>query len=66
MFGFRGTIWIVLFVVVMGVALSGCRKSEQGRSLGYQQGVYTGARDQPVQPSTLAELRNRARMQQAF
>ncbi len=49
--------------VVLAVALTGCRESEQGRRLDSGKGVYAGAVDQKLGPEVREALSLRAEYQ---
>ena len=55
----------LLLPIVVVVALSACREEEQGRSLGYEKGIYQGAVDEGLDPATREALRQRIRNQRA-
>lgn len=49
---------------IVALALVGCRQSEQGRVLWYQQGVMKGANpSKPLSQADLAQLRQRTQIQ---
>lgn len=52
-----------LGLLVLAVALAGCRESEQNRPLHYDKGVYGGKADSEVGADTRSELRMRHRGQ---
>ncbi len=54
-----GATWPVLLVVVVPLALAGCRAEEQGRPLDFKPGVYRGERLDPLSRERLRELRAR-------
>ena len=58
---FLKTIGVVYFALVV---LAGCRPEEQGRPLKYNAGIYPGgAPASAISEASLAELRQRARLQ---
>ncbi len=54
----RSTI-VVCSLLVLTLALLGCREDEQGRVLLYQKGTYLGAPDTPTSEETRDALRTR-------
>jgi hypothetical protein len=47
-------------LLVAGLAISGCRKEEQNRTLEFDKGTYLGEPDQSLTDEQLTELRYRA------
>jgi hypothetical protein len=47
-------------LLVAGLAISGCRKEEQNRTLEFEKGTYLGKSDQSLTDEQLTELRHRA------
>ena len=47
-------------LLVAGLAISGCRKEEQNRTLEFDKGTYLGEPDQSLTDEQLTELRHRA------
>ena len=47
-------------LLVAGLAISGCRKEEQNRTLEFEKGTYMGKPDQNLTDEQLTELRYRA------
>ena len=47
-------------LLVAGLAISGCRKEEQNRTLDFEKGTYLGKPDQQLTSDQLTELRHRA------
>lgn len=52
-------------LVVVGLALGGCRDSEQDRVLMFEKGKYLGKPDQPLSEEQIDELRHRAEQQRS-
>lgn len=52
-------------LVVVGLALGGCRESEQNRPLMFEKGKYLGKPDQPLSDQQIEELRRRAEEQRS-
>ena len=50
-------------LVVIGLALGGCRENEQNRVLMFEKGKYLGKPDQPLSEDQIEELRHRAEQQ---
>ena len=50
-------------LLVAGLAISGCRKEEQNRTLEFDKGTYLGNPDQSLTDEQLTELRHRANAQ---
>jgi hypothetical protein len=50
-------------LLVAGLAISGCRKEEQNRTLEFEKGTYLGNPDQSLTDEQLTELRHRANAQ---
>ena len=50
-------------LLVAGLAISGCRKEEQNRTLGFEKGTYLGNPDQQLTDEQQTELRHRANIQ---
>lgn len=58
--------WRLLLIVpllVVLLALSGCREDEKDRVLNYEKGTYLGPPDTELNAETLHELRQRAQYQ---
>ena len=53
-------------IVILGLSLGACRKSEQGRPLMYKKGTYLGAPDQKISPEALEKARLGAWRQRGF
>ena len=51
-------------ILLVALALAGCREEEQNRPLQYKPGVYQGAEDEKLSEEELNELRFRGSMQQ--
>lgn len=51
----------LLAVMSLAATLGACDEDEQGRILNYDQGVYKGQTDTPIDDETREELRQRAR-----
>lgn len=47
-------------LLVAGLAISGCRKEEQNRTLEFEKGTYLGKPDQQLTNEQITELRHRA------
>ena len=47
-------------LLVAGLAIGGCRKDEQNRTLEFEKGTYLGKSDQQLTNEQLTELRHRA------
>lgn len=61
----RGLRAAILVVAALGViGLAGCRESEQDRVIHFEQGVYKGNPDTPLDDGQVDELRSRAERQQ--
>ncbi|MCK4867510.1 MAG: hypothetical protein KAT39_05635 [Alphaproteobacteria bacterium] len=50
-------------LLVVGLAVGGCRKDEQNRTLEFKKGTYMGKPDQNLTAEQLTELRYRANAQ---
>jgi hypothetical protein len=50
-------------LLVAGLAISGCRKEEQNRTLEFEKGTYLGKPDQSLTDEQVNELRYRASSQ---
>jgi hypothetical protein len=50
-------------MLVAGLAISGCRKEEQNRTLNIEKGSYLGKPDQQLTDEQITELRHRANRQ---
>lgn len=62
--GFRRIVRVGGIAALVAIALVGCRQSEQGRVLWYQQGTFKGAQlSTPLSQADLANLRERTQRQ---
>lgn len=50
-------------LLVAGLAIGGCRKEEQNRTLEFKKGTYLGNPDQQLTDEQMTELRHRANAQ---
>jgi hypothetical protein len=50
-------------LLMAGLAIGGCRKEEQNRTLEFEKGTYLGNPDQSLTDEQLTELRHRANAQ---
>jgi len=57
------TILVLAGVVVVGLALGGCRPDEQGRSISLEKGIYPGPKPAQLSDDQINQLRHRARTQ---